>query len=91
MAYKIEVTRQYLKDLRLARKRMLEEKKLNEVIAILASGDELPRQNRDYALSGDYQGCRECHVLPDWLLIYSKKETLKIISLVRTGTHSDLF
>lgn len=91
MAYKIEVTRQYLKDLRLARKRMLEEKKLNEVIAILASGDELPRKNRDHALSGDYQGCRECHVLPDWLLIYSKKETLKIISLVRTGTHSDLF
>ncbi len=91
MAYKIEVTRQFLKDLRLARKRMLDEKKLNEVIATLAAGGELPRKNRDHALSGDYLGCRECHVLPDWLLIYSKKETLKIISLVRTGTHSDLF
>ena len=85
MAYKIEVSRQYLKDLKLARKRQLDEKLLNGII------EPLPVKNHDHALSGNYKGYRECHITPDWLLIYSRNETVKIVSLVRTGTHSDLF
>lgn len=91
MAYKIEVTRQYLKDLKLARKRNLNEQLLNKVIETLAAGSPLPDRNRDHALTGNYRGFRECHITPDWLLIYSREETIKVVSLVRTGTHSDLF
>lgn len=91
MAYKIEVTRQYLKDLKLARKRNFDEAKLIEIIKLLVEGKQLPPKNRDHSLSGDYKGYRECHITPDWLLIYSRDEIVKIVSLTRTGTHSDLF
>lgn len=91
MAYKIEVTRQYLKDLKLARKRNFDEAKLIEIIKLLVEGKQLPPKNRDHSLSGDYKGYRECHITPDWLLIYSRDEIIKIVSLARTGTHSDLF
>ena len=91
MMFELELTRQYLKDLKLARKRGLDERKLNEVILKLISGEELPKKNRDHSLSGDYEGFRECHISPDWLLIYSREVTVKIITLVRTGTHSDLY
>lgn len=89
--YELEFTRQYLKDLKLARKRGLDENKLNEVIIKLISGEELPIKNRDHALSGDYCGYRECHIMPDWLFIYSLDCSVKIVTLVRTGSHSDLF
>ena len=89
--YELELTRQYLKDLKLARKRGLDESKLNEVILKLVSGEELPKRNRDHSLSGNYEGFRECHISPDWLLIYSRDVTVRIITLVRTGTHADLF
>ncbi|WP_294611364.1 type II toxin-antitoxin system YafQ family toxin [uncultured Bacteroides sp.] len=91
MKYELEFTRQYLKDLKLARKRGLDESKLNEVILKLITGKELPAKNRDHVLSGNYNGFRECHVTPDWLLIYSLNSSLKIVTLVRTGSHSDLF
>ncbi len=89
--YKVSFTKQYLKDLRLARKRNLDETKLNEVIKMLMNGEVLPMKNRDHALTGDYKGCRECHISPDWLLIYVKDDGIKILTLLRTGTHSDLF
>lgn len=89
--YKLEVSRQFLKDLKLARKRNLNETKLNDVIKLLMNGEQLPFRNKDHALSGNYQGWRECHITPDWLLIYSKEETARLIRLLRTGTHSDLF
>lgn len=89
--YELEFTRQYLKDLKLARKRGLDENKLNEVIIKLISGEELPIKNRDHALSGDYCGYRECHIMPDWLLIYSLDCSVKIVTLVCTGSHSNLF
>lgn len=91
MAYKIEVTRQYLKDLKLARKRNFDEAKLIEIIKLLVEGKQLSPKNRDHSLSGNYNGYRECHITPDWLLIYSRDEIVKIVSLTRTGTHSDLF
>lgn len=91
MNYRIELTRQYLRDLKLARKRNLDESKLNAVIVKLISGTALPPSCRDHALVGNYSGYRECLITPDWLLIYSISDTLKIITLYRTGSHSDLF
>lgn len=89
--YEIEVTNRFLRDLKLARKRNLDENKLNNIVKLLANGEPLPEKNRDHSLVGDYKGCRECHITPDWLLIYSIEDVLKIITLIRTGTHSDLF
>lgn len=91
MKYRIEVTRQYLRDLKLARRRNLDESKLNAIILKLCNGESLPAKNRDHALTGDYRGYRECHISPDWLLIYSLSDVLKVVKLVRTGSHSDLF
>lgn len=91
MPYSIEFTRQYLKDLKLARKRGLDENKLNEVIRIIANGKNLPTKYRDHLLTGNYKGLRECHITPDWLLVYERRDVLKIVTLIRTGTHSDLF
>lgn len=58
---------------------------------MLAKGEKLPAKNHDHVLVGDYKGCRECHISPDWLLIYSVENVVKIITLIRTGSHSDLF
>ena len=89
----IDFTGQYRKDLKLARKRHLPEDELNKIIYMLANDEDLPPSNRDHALHGDYEGTRECHILPDWLLIYSKADegALQILTLLRTGSHSDLF
>ena len=84
-------TTQYKKDLKLALKRNLPEEKLNEVIKKLAQDIQLPEVNLDHPLKGQYKGCRGCHIQPDWLLIYSKEDRINLLSLVRTGTHSDLF
>jgi mRNA interferase YafQ len=89
--YSLEFTRQYLRDLKLARKRNLDEQKLNEVILLLISGDKLPAHFHNHFLSGVYKGYCECHIAPDWLLVYSKDTTVRLITLIRTGTHSDLF
>lgn len=91
MTYSIEFTHQYLKDLKLARKRGLDESKLNEVICIIAKGKTLSPKYRDHVLIANYKGLRECHIAPDWLLVYERKDVLRIVTLVRTGTHSDLF
>lgn len=89
--YDIEVTHRFLKDLKLARKRNFDENKLNDIVELLANGEPLPKKNRDHALVGDYIGCRECHISADWLLIYSVEDVVKIITLIRTDSHSDLF
>ena len=64
---------------------------LEDVIALLAEGQELPASYRDHALTGDYSGCRECHIAPDWLLVYEVLQDELLLYLTRTGTHSDLF
>lgn len=90
---RIDITGQFKRDLKLARRRHLPEDKLNEIILKLANDEDLPEANRDHALHGDFEGTRECHIQPDWLLIYSKTEefALQILTLIRTGSHSDLF
>lgn len=58
---------------------------------ILANGETLPPKYKDHELKGNYQGHRECHIEPDWLLIYKIENDILILTLTRTGTHSDLF
>lgn len=89
--YGVSWTGQFKKDYKLARKRNLNIELLDEIIRKLARGEELPKENRDHALSGNWSGYRECHIQSDWLLIYRIEEGLLILTLTRTGTHRDLF
>lgn len=89
--YSLHLSKRYLKDLKLARKRGLEENLLNDIVRKLLDDEPLPPKNRNHMLHGDYDGFWECHISPDWLLIYMKDTEIHIISLFRTGTHSDLF
>lgn len=87
----ISVTHQFMKDLKVAKKRGLDIDKLNEVVRLIAEEQTLPDKNKDHKLVGDYVGCRECHIQPDWLLIYTVEKSVNILNLLRTGSHSDLF
>lgn len=89
--YTITSTSQFKKDFKLAQKRHLNIDLLKDVVSKLANGESLPAKNRDHALSGNWIGYRECHITPDWLLIYRIEENLLILTLARNGTHSDLF
>jgi mRNA interferase YafQ len=81
--------RQFERDLKLAQQRGKNIDKLKKIITLLVEGNVLPAQNRNHKLKGTFKDYFECHIEPDWLLIY-KKTTTEVI-LVRTGTHSDLF
>lgn len=78
-------------DLKRIRKRGYKIQKLEDAINMLANGKTLPSKYKDHALIGDYAGHRECHIEPDWLLIYKIEDNILILTLTRTGTHSDLF
>lgn len=82
---------QFRKDLRLAKRRGLRIESLKEVVEILASGQKLADRYRDHGLIGDYRGFRECHIEPDWLLVYRIDEAAVELFLFRTGSRSDLF
>lgn len=81
----------FKKDYKRIKKRGYNLKLLEQVITILAEGKTLPVEYRDHALIGDYIGCRECHIAPDWLLVYEVVEDELFLYLTRTGTHSDIF
>ena len=90
--YSIDFTNKYLSDLKLARKRKFDETELNKIIKHLStSSDPLPEKYRDHKLTGNYKGLRECRINPDWLLIYDKEKKIEVLTLMRTGTHADLF
>jgi mRNA interferase YafQ len=89
--YGIVVTSMFKKDLKSAKKRGYDLSLLSRVVDTLAMGQTLAEQHRDHSLTGNYKGFRECHITPDWLLIYSIEENELILYLTRTGTHSDLF
>ena len=89
--FSLKLTKRYLRDLKLARKRGMDESLLNEIIGKLLNDEPLPAKNHDHQLHGDYEGYRECHITPDWLLIYQIHENVLVLELTRTGTHSDLF
>ena len=84
-------TTQFKKDYKLALKRRLDIALLDDIIRALSRGDTLPEKNKDHPLSGNWTGHRECHILPDWLLIYQIHDEELILILTRTGSHSDLF
>ena len=87
----VVLSNRFKKDLKLAIKRGYKIELLEEVIDCLASGKTLDVKYRDHLLTGDYGGFRECHITPDWLLIYRIEEDALYLLLSRTGTHSDLF
>ena len=90
---KPEFTGQFKKDYKLAVRRGCRPEKLEEVITLLCEEKPLPEKFRDHQLqnSRNYKGMRECHIEPDWLLIYRIEAERLILELIRTGTHSDLF
>ncbi len=89
--YTVKTTTLFKKDFKLAMKRGLNIELLENVIALLSMGEQLPEKNKDHALTGNWVGHRECHILPDWLLIYRIEDDVLVLTLARTGTHSDLF
>ena len=91
MKYNVRPTMKFQKDLKRVQRRGYDISLLTDIIKKLAEGEVLPEKNRDHNLNGDYSGCRECHITPDWLLIYEVIDEDLILYLTRTGTHSDLF
>lgn len=88
---KIVPSNQFKKDLKLARKRGCKIEHLRDVVNTLASEQKLNRKYHDHELAGNYSGFRECHIEPDWLLVYRISQDMLELFLFRTGTHSDLF
>lgn len=91
MKYRIAQTSCFKKDLKAIRKRGYDLSLMEEIVDTLAAGKPLPAKYRDHLLTGNFAGCRECHITPDWLLIYELAEDMLILYLTRTGSHSDLF
>lgn len=89
--YRIVATGKFKKDLKTVIKRGYNMKLMDEVVTKLSNGEKLPEKNKDHALVGNYVGKRECHITPDWLLIYEIDNGELILYLTRTGSHSDLF
>ena len=89
--YELDFTSKFKKDVKLLKKQGKNIEKLYEIINILASGEELDAKYRDHNLIGNYKGYRECHIEPDWLLIYKVMQNILILTLSRTGSHSELF
>ena len=93
MKYEIVLTSAFKKELKNIKKRKKDLTKLTEVVNKLASGQELEAKYRDHALANNlrFRDCRECHIEPDWLLVYKKSKSELTLFLIETGTHSDLF
>ncbi len=91
MKYEIVSSAKFKKDLKLAIKRGYNMDLMEKIVDTLASGNVLEAKHKDHALSGKFLGCRECHITPDWLLIYEIDNGELLLYLTRTGTHSDLF
>lgn len=88
---KIKYHSSFKRDYKKIKKRGYDISKLEYVLNLLVNGEELPEKYQDHYLNGEYAGCRECHITPDWLLIYEVNDDSLVLFLTRTGTHSDLF
>lgn len=91
MKYNVRPTTKFQRDLKRVQRRGYDISLLTDIIKRLAAGETLPEKNKDHSLIGNYAGCRECHITPDWLLIYELVDEDLFLYLTRTGTHSDLF
>ena len=88
---KIRYTKKFKKDFKAVQKRGYDLKLFQEVLYLLCNEQLLPQKNYDHSLGGKYSGHRECHIEPDWLLIYKIDKEILTLSLTRIGSHSDLF
>lgn len=91
MKYEIKFTTQFKKDMKRAKKQNKKLEKLYHVIELLANGEKLEEKYRHHELTGNYQGARECHIEPDWLLVYEMVDDVLVLMLHRIGSHSELF
>jgi len=90
MKYAVRQTKRYKKSLRKMIRRGKDVKKIADVVRMLANGETLPPQYHDHALVNDLAGLRDCHIESDWVLLYTIKENVLVLTLSNTGTHSDL-
>lgn len=91
MQYEVVLTGRFKKSIKSAKKRGLDLQLLEDVVNKLQNDEMLDEKYKDHELKGKYKGFRECHIQPDWLLIYLKEEDTITLTLVDTGTHADLF
>jgi len=91
MIYRLQPTKQFKKDCKLMKRRGLDLQDLKKITDLLQDGKELPPEAHDHALVGNFTGFRECHIHPDWLLIYYVQHDRLVLVCSRTGSHSDLF
>ncbi len=91
MKYEVKMSNQFRKDLKLAKKQGKDLEKLLSVIERLSNGELLDAKYRDHGLTGQYKGCRECHIEPDWLLVYEIMDDVLVLILNRVGSHAELF
>ncbi len=91
MKYEVRFTTQFKRDLKKAKKQKRPIDELFKVVDILANGDKLDAKYKDHSLIGNYKNTRECHIQPDWVLVYEYIEEVLVLSLNRVGTHFKLF
>lgn len=91
MIYEVKFTSAFKKSYKLMKKRGMNISELDKVIDALRKGEKLDDKYRDHALTGNYIGFRECHIRPDWLLIYLIENSVLTLTLIDTGSHSDIF
>ena len=91
MKYIVKKTKSFKKDYKRAQRRGLDLAKLQKTVDMLANGQALPESQHDHPLTSNWVNHRECHITPDWLLIYHISEDVLVLELTRTGSHSDLF
>ncbi|MBO4440436.1 MAG: type II toxin-antitoxin system YafQ family toxin [Spirochaetaceae bacterium] len=89
--YEVQFSNRFKKAYKKAIKRGKDISKLEKVVALLADGETLPVQYKNHSLSGNYEGFKECHIEPDWLLVYRYLDNVLILELFDTGSHTDLF
>ena len=89
--YTIKYTSTFKKSYKLMQKRGLNIQELDDVVDALRQGKVLDERYRDHGLTGNFAGFRECHIKPDWLLVYLIENDVLTLTLVDTGTHSDIF
>jgi len=89
--YKITTTNRFEKEVKICIKRGYDISLLKNVMELLAENGTLPSKYKPHKLSGNYTNCWECHIKPDWLLIWQQNDTELVLLFMNTGTHSDLF
>ena len=89
--FTVIASNRFKKNFKLCLKRGLDEEKLKVVVKLLEKNGKLPAKYKPHVLKGKYTGLWECHIQPDWLLVWEQEDTIKLITLIATGTHADLF